>query len=30
VEAEGDLTGQLLPARITWAGPWSMQGEPIC
>lgn len=29
IEAEGDLTGQVLPARITWAGPWSMQGEAI-
>lgn len=27
VEAEADLTGQLLPARITWAGPWSMQAQ---
>jgi tRNA-2-methylthio-N6-dimethylallyladenosine synthase len=29
VEAENDLTGQVLPVRITWAGPWSMQGEFI-
>jgi tRNA-2-methylthio-N6-dimethylallyladenosine synthase len=29
IEAEGDLTGQVLPVRITWAGPWSMQGVPI-
>ena len=29
VESEGDLTGQVLPIRITWAGPWSMQGESI-
>jgi len=29
IEAEGNLTGQVLPARITWAGPWSMQGEAI-
>jgi len=29
VESEGDLTGQVLPIRITWAGPWSMQGECI-
>jgi tRNA-2-methylthio-N6-dimethylallyladenosine synthase len=29
VESEGDLTGQVLPVRITWAGPWSMQGEFI-
>ena len=27
VESEGDLHGQVLPVRITWAGPWSMQGE---
>jgi tRNA-2-methylthio-N6-dimethylallyladenosine synthase len=29
VESESDLTGQVLPIRITWAGPWSMQGECI-
>jgi tRNA-2-methylthio-N6-dimethylallyladenosine synthase len=29
VESEDDLTGQVLPIRITWAGPWSMQGECI-
>jgi tRNA-2-methylthio-N6-dimethylallyladenosine synthase len=29
VESEGDLTGQVLPIRITWSGPWSMQGECI-
>jgi tRNA-2-methylthio-N6-dimethylallyladenosine synthase len=29
VEAEDDLTGQIKPVRITWAGPWSMQGEPF-
>jgi tRNA-2-methylthio-N6-dimethylallyladenosine synthase len=28
-ETEGDLTGQILPVRITWAGPWSMQGVLI-
>ena len=27
VELERDLHGQVLPVRITWAGPWSMQGE---
>jgi tRNA-2-methylthio-N6-dimethylallyladenosine synthase len=27
-EAGQDLTGNVLPVRITWAGPWSMQGEP--
>jgi tRNA-2-methylthio-N6-dimethylallyladenosine synthase len=26
IEAENDLTGKVLPVRITWAGPWSMQG----
>jgi tRNA-2-methylthio-N6-dimethylallyladenosine synthase len=26
VEAERDLTGQILPVQITWTGPWSMQG----
>ena len=29
IEAEGDLTGQVLSVRITWAGPWSMQGESV-
>ena len=29
VESGGDLTGQVLPVRITWAGPWSMQGDLI-
>jgi len=29
VESEDDLTGQILPVCITWAGPWSMQGEFI-
>jgi tRNA-2-methylthio-N6-dimethylallyladenosine synthase len=29
VESEDDLTGQVLPIRIIWAGPWSMQGEFI-
>lgn len=29
VETEHDLEGQVLPVRITWAGPWSMQGEFI-
>jgi tRNA-2-methylthio-N6-dimethylallyladenosine synthase len=29
IEDEGDLTGQVLKVRITWAGPWSMQGEPL-
>ncbi len=29
IEAEDDLTGKVLPVRITWAGPWSMQGEPL-
>lgn len=27
VESKDDLRGQVLPARITWAGPWSMQGR---
>jgi tRNA-2-methylthio-N6-dimethylallyladenosine synthase len=25
-----DWRGKLAPVRITWAGPWSMQGEVIC
>jgi len=25
-ETGQDITGQVLPVRITWAGPWSMQG----
>jgi tRNA-2-methylthio-N6-dimethylallyladenosine synthase len=28
-EAEEKLAGRVLPVRITWAGPWSMQGEVI-
>lgn len=27
VESERNLCGQLLPAQITWTGPWSMQGR---
>ncbi len=29
VEAGQDLTGQVLNVRITWAGPWSMQGALV-
>jgi tRNA-2-methylthio-N6-dimethylallyladenosine synthase len=29
VESGENLAGQVLPVRITWAGPWSMQGEFI-
>lgn len=29
VESEDDLSGRVIPVRITWAGPWSMQGESI-
>ena len=29
VESEDDLAGRVMPVRITWAGPWSMQGESI-
>lgn len=29
IEAEDDLVGKVLPVRITWAGPWSMQGESV-
>jgi tRNA-2-methylthio-N6-dimethylallyladenosine synthase len=29
IEAKDDLTGKVLPVRITWAGPWSMQGESV-
>jgi tRNA-2-methylthio-N6-dimethylallyladenosine synthase len=25
VESETDLRGQILPVKITWSGPWSMQ-----
>jgi tRNA-2-methylthio-N6-dimethylallyladenosine synthase len=28
-ESGDDLTGRILPVRISWAGPWSMQAEPI-
>jgi tRNA-2-methylthio-N6-dimethylallyladenosine synthase len=27
VESETDLRGRVLPALITWTGPWSMQGK---
>jgi len=27
VESEADLRGIILPATITWTGPWSMQGR---
>jgi tRNA-2-methylthio-N6-dimethylallyladenosine synthase len=27
IESEDDLTGQVVPVRITWVGPWSMQAE---
>jgi tRNA-2-methylthio-N6-dimethylallyladenosine synthase len=26
-ESEQDLRGQIHPVRITWTGPWSMQGQ---
>jgi len=29
IETEDDLAGKVLPVRITWAGPWSMQGASI-
>jgi tRNA-2-methylthio-N6-dimethylallyladenosine synthase len=29
VEAEENLSGKVLPARVSWAGPWSMQGVLI-
>jgi tRNA-2-methylthio-N6-dimethylallyladenosine synthase len=29
IEDDGDLSGQVLNVRITWAGPWSMQGEYV-
>jgi tRNA-2-methylthio-N6-dimethylallyladenosine synthase len=29
VESEENLTGRELPVRISWAGPWSMQGALI-
>ena len=25
-ESERDWLGRMVPARITWTGPWSMQG----
>jgi tRNA-2-methylthio-N6-dimethylallyladenosine synthase len=27
VESDQELTGLVLPVRITWTGPWSMQGS---
>ena len=26
-ESDRDLRGQLLPAQVTWTGPWSMQAR---
>ena len=28
-ESENDLRGQIHPVKITWTGPWSMQGQLI-
>jgi tRNA-2-methylthio-N6-dimethylallyladenosine synthase len=28
MESDEDLRGTIEPVRITWAGPWSMQGSP--
>lgn len=28
-EDERDLLGQVLDIRVTWAGPWSLIGEPV-
>ncbi len=27
VESDEELRGQVLPVTVTWAGPWSMQGQ---
>ena len=27
VQSDRDLRGQVMPVRITWTGPWSMQGR---
>jgi tRNA-2-methylthio-N6-dimethylallyladenosine synthase len=27
VESDDNLRGQLVDVRITWTGPWSMQGQ---
>jgi tRNA-2-methylthio-N6-dimethylallyladenosine synthase len=27
VESDQDLRGKILPAAITWSGPWSMQAR---
>jgi tRNA-2-methylthio-N6-dimethylallyladenosine synthase len=29
VETEQDLTGQILPVKIEWTGPWSMIGSLV-
>ncbi|MBL6962143.1 MAG: TRAM domain-containing protein, partial [Anaerolineales bacterium] len=29
VETDDDLRGQIIPVRITWTGPWSMQASLI-
>jgi len=28
-ESDGDLSGQVLPVRVTWTGPWSMQASLV-
>jgi tRNA-2-methylthio-N6-dimethylallyladenosine synthase len=29
VETDDDLRGQVIPVRITWTGPWSMQAQML-
>ncbi len=29
VETDEDLRGQVIPVRITWTGPWSMQAQAL-
>lgn len=29
VESEADLRGKILPVRVTWTGPWSMQATLV-
>jgi len=27
VESDEDLRGKILPVKVTWTGPWSMQAR---
>ena len=27
--SDGEQRGRIVPVRVSWAGPWSMQGQPV-